>query len=88
MKATIARTTQHNVKIQNSGGILQSTTPITLKNQVTEIRSIEDLGDVAEVNVSSGSTLVYNAENDKYEVKQLKMTDVNIDILNLDGGVF
>ena len=88
MTNPIARTTTYNVKVQNRGGALQSSTPITIKNQVTELRSIEDLGDVAEVNVTSGATLVYNAQNDKYEVKQLNITDVNIDILNLDGGEF
>lgn len=87
MKATIARTTQHNVKIQNNGGVLQSTTPITLKNQVTEIRSIEDLGDVAEIEVTSGATLVYNAQNDKYEVKKITQGDISGNF-NLDGGEF
>lgn len=87
MKATIARTTQHNVKIQNNGGILQSTTPITLKNQVAEIRSIEDLGDVAEIEVTSGATLVYNAQNDKYEVKKITQGDISGNF-NLDGGEF
>lgn len=87
MKATIARTTQHNVKVQNHGGILQTNTPITLRNQVTEIRSIEDLGDVAEIDVSSGATLVYNSQNDKYEVKKITQGDIS-GSFNLDGGEF
>lgn len=82
------RNTHINVTLNNNGNRLTTTTPITLKNQVTEIRSIEDLGDVAEVNVATGSTLVYNAINDKYEIKQLDINDVNTESFKLDGGEF
>jgi hypothetical protein len=60
---------------------------LTIKNQLREyqINSIEDLPDVDEVNVVSGATLVYNSENDKYEVRQLQSADLNLD---LDGGTF
>lgn len=87
MKAVIGRTTQQKVKVNNTGGVLQSQTPITLKNQVTEINSIEDIADVAEVEVTSGATLVYNSANDKYEVRKIVPGDISGDI-NLDGGVF
>ncbi len=87
MRAVIGRTTTQNIKVNSTGGILQSSTPITLKNQVTEIRSIEDITDVAEVEVVEGATLVYNPANDKYEVKQLTQGDIAGDI-NLDGGFF
>lgn len=87
MKAVIGRTTTQKVKVNNSGGTLQSSTPITLKNQVTEINSIEDIADVAELDVTSGATLVYNSENDKYEVRKIQAEDISGD-LNLDGGSF
>lgn len=87
-RATITKTVNQNVKVQNNGGILQTTTPITLKNQVNEIRSIEDIEDVEEVNVVDGSTLVYNALNDKYEVKKLEINDFDTATLRLDGGEF
>lgn len=87
MKVVVAKTTSQNVKVTNTGGILQSTTPITLKNQITEINSIEDIRDVAEVEVVAGSTLVYNPINDKYEVKKITQEDISGDI-NLDGGEF
>ena len=67
-------------KINNNNGRLSSATPSTLKNQFQEIRSLEDILDVAEVDVTNGATLVYNSENDKYEVKQLQ--------IDLDGGSF
>lgn len=87
MKAVIAKTTKQQVKVNNTGGVLQSQTPITLKNQVTEIRSIEDIADVAEVDVSTGSTLIYNSVNDRYEVRKLQAEDIT-GTFNLDGGTF
>lgn len=83
----IPRNSRINVKLSNNGGILQNQTPITIKNQVTEIRSIEDLGDVSEVAVTAGATLVYNPENDKYEVKKLDVGEL-AGTINLDGGEF
>ena len=73
-------------KITNNSGRLSSAAPITLKNQIQEIRSIEDIFDVSEVNVSAGATLVYNPENDKYEVRPLQNEDIGS--LTLDGGTF
>lgn len=82
----LARNTVLNVKLTNSGGSLQSSTPITLKNQVSEIKSIEDIRDVSEIEVVAGATLVYNSQNDKYEVR--KITSEDIGTINLDGGSF
>ena len=71
-------------KITNNRGRLSSAAPITLKNQVQEIRSIEDILDVSEVDVSNGATLIYNSQNDKYEVKQIQIGDLGA----IDGGSF
>jgi len=71
-------------KITNSSGRLSSAAPITLKNQVQEIRSIEDIADVAEIDVSNGATLIYNSQNDKYEIKQIQIGDLGA----IDGGSF
>jgi hypothetical protein len=82
--AKINQTTRFVAKVETSGDRLSTTTPITLKNQVQEIRSIEDIGDVDEVNVVSGATLVYNSVNDKYEVRPLDLEDFGA----IDGGTF
>ena len=71
--------------ITNNNGRLSSTGPITLKNQIQEIRSIENITDVIVVDSANGSTLIYNSQNDKYEVRQLQVADLNLD---LDGGSF
>lgn len=76
-----------NAKVKNTSGVLNPVS-VTLKNQIQEIRSIEDIADVAEINVTDGATLVYNATTDKYEVKILDTGDINTENLNLDGGTF
>lgn len=74
-------------KVTNTNGVLSSSTPITVKNQFREyqINSIEDLPNVDEINVSTGSTLVFNANTNKYEVKPLDATNI---IGIIDGGEF
>lgn len=79
-------TTRLVAKITNTNGRLSTAAPVTLKNQIQEIRSIEDIFDVSEVDVSAGATLIYNPENDKYEVRKLQAED--FEALNLDGGSF
>jgi len=84
----LVKQTKINVTLnKGSSGILQSSAPITLKNQISEITSIEDINDVAEIERAAGSTLVYNPENDKYEVRKLTATDLP-ETFNLDGGEF
>jgi hypothetical protein len=78
LNAKITRITGVQAKVTNNAGVLSTVAPLTLKNQIQEIRSIEDIGDVDEINVTSGSTLVYNSTTDKYEIK----------MLDLDGGTF
>lgn len=87
MKVTVGKTTTQSLKVKTNGGVLQTQTPITLKNQISEIRSIEDIADVYEIDVTAGSTLVYNPTNDKYEVRKLDAGDLS-GTINLDGGEF
>jgi len=89
MKAVLnARISNTNVIVNKHGESLTTTSPVVLKNQVTELRSIEDIADVSEVDVVTGATIVYNSVNDKYEVRQLTAAEVNITNLDLDGGEF
>ncbi len=80
----MAGTSRLVAKITNTNGRLSSAAPITLKNQIQEIRSIEDIADVVETDVTDGATLVYNSETDKYEVRQLQIEDLGA----IDGGSF
>jgi len=66
-------------KVASTQGAMNPQT-LTIKNQLREyqINSIQDLPDVAETDVSDGSTLVFNSNTNLYEVKQI----------DLDGGEF
>jgi hypothetical protein len=85
MKASIPQITRQSVKVNNIGGTLTPSSPITLKNQVVEITSIESIADVDEIDVTDGATLIYNSSTDKYEIKPLNFNDLSGDI---DGGTF
>lgn len=87
MKVTLAKTSTQKVTVTNTGGTIQSSTPVTLKNQINEIHSIQDIQDVSSLDVEAGATLVYNSENDKYEIRKLQLADFG-GTLNLDGGSF
>jgi hypothetical protein len=84
LKARIVQNTNMVARVTTSGDSLAASKPVTLKNQISEIRSIEDFGDVNEVNVVTGATLVYNATNDKYEVRPLEIEELG----SIDGGTF
>lgn len=84
IKARIVQNTNMVAKVSKTGDSLSVSKPVTVKNQINQIRSIEDFRDVDEVNVVTGATLVYNAINDKYEVRPLEIEDLG----NIDGGTF
>lgn len=86
MKASLTTNVSNTVvRVRSNGGALNTTSPVVLKNQITQLRSIEDIADVIETDVTDGATLVYNAALDKYEVKLL---DLGGQAINLDGGSF
>lgn len=78
--------TVHKIKVTNVGGMLQPTTPITLKNQIQEINSIRSIRDVSSVNVVSGATIIYNQTTNMFEIRPISATDLGN--FNLDGGTF
>lgn len=85
MKATVRRNQIITVSTAPSGSLVQDA-PITLKNSIADgtVATIESIGDVDEVNVINGATLVYNSETDKYEIKLLSSDSIS----GLDGGTF
>jgi len=88
LKAVVQpRTTSQSVKLNKKDDILTTIGGVTLKNQINEITSIEQIADVDEIDVSTGSTLVYNSANHKYEIKKLSLNDFAGDV-SLDGGTF
>lgn len=64
--------------------------PITIKNTLgfsTQSNRLDKLNDVVEASPTEGDTLVYDAANDKYVVKKLALSEIDIDVA-LDGGTF
>jgi hypothetical protein len=86
LNAKINRESTFTVKVDSNVPVLNPTT-LTVKNQFREyqINSIEDLPDVDEVNVTQGSTLIYNQVTDKYEVKEFTQ---EFFVGSIDGGEF
>ena len=48
---------------------LRQNAPITVKNQIKEIRGVDDFENVDASLKQNGATFVYNANTSKYEVK-------------------
>ena len=84
--AKINKETKIVAKVATNQGFINPKT-LSIKNQLREyqINSLEDLPDVDEINVSTGSTVVYNSVTGKYEVKPL---DANFILGRIDGGEF
>lgn len=70
------------------------THPLTVKQTVgytSQNFRLDHLNDVVEGSPVAGDTLVYNANNDTYEVKKLALSNIEIDVpltTDVDGGTF
>jgi hypothetical protein len=72
MRVTLnSRISNTVIKVRNQSGLLAPTSAITLSNKVSEINSITNIPDVAEVEVVEGATLVYNATNANFDIRRL-----------------
>lgn len=71
------------VKVTQQNQVLSSQAPVTLRNSAADYNAIDRLTDVELSARENGSTLVYNASTDKYEVKPITAA-----ITGLDGGTF
>jgi len=61
----------------------QSNPDLVLKSVQISQNYVHNLLDVVESNPDNGSTLVYNSTTNKYDVKILPVT-----VVNIDGGTF
>lgn len=75
------------VSSNTTAGIIDSTSPVTIKNiaGAAGVTRLDRLSDVDASGESTGSTLIYDAETDKYIVRKIEFNDVTGD---LDGGTF
>lgn len=78
----VARSRNIKVSSNATAGVLDSSTPVTIKNVPSAIGNgisrLDSLVDVNASNETDNATLVYDFETDTYVVKQM----------DLDGGTF
>lgn len=79
----VKQATGQTVKVTQQNQVLTTQAPVTLRNTAADYNAIDRLTDVVLTEREDGSTLVYNAATDKYEVKPLTAA-----ITELDGGTF
>jgi len=70
------------ITVRKEGGRITSTAPMTVKNQIRELRSIENFDDVNTTQKQDGATFIYNANTGKYDVK-LYNDDPLLNVQNL-----
>ena len=73
---TIATTSNQQIVVTNYGGILQSTRPVTLRNQLVEIRTLDNIPDVNNNAKVDGAGLIYNANTRAYDVRPIGFNDI------------
>lgn len=71
------------IKVNLQNQVISASAPISLRSTASDFNAIDKLTDVSLTERTDGSTLVYNASNDKYEVKPLAAA-----LPSLDGGTF
>lgn len=77
--------TRITVKVNQANGVLTPTTPVTIKNQVNQLNSIQDIPGVNEAEITNGAVIVYNANTQQYDIKPL---DIHYLIGEIDGGTY
>lgn len=75
--------TGQTIRVNLTGTQITASSPVSLRNTAADYNAIDKLSDVDVSSRADGSTLVYNATTDKYEVKPLSAA-----ITELDGGTF
>lgn len=87
VNVVVGRKRTVQVSTNATAGIIDSTTPVVLKNAPTLATAtrLDRLEDVNATGETDKATLVYDATSDKYIVKQIEFDDIAGD---LDGGTF
>lgn len=79
----VKQLTGQRIKVNTQNEVLTSQAPVTIRNTAADYNAIDRLTDVDLTSREDGSTLVYNAATDKYEVKPITAA-----ITEVDGGTF
>jgi hypothetical protein len=88
INVVVGRKRNINISANTTAGVIDSTTPVTLKN-ISSVGGItqrfDRLLDVSAEGETQGAVPVYDDTTDKYIVKKLDFTEIDG---NLDGGTF
>jgi hypothetical protein len=88
VNVVVGRKRTVQISTNATAGIIDTTTPVVLKNNPLTsggVSRLDKLTDVAANTEINGATLVYNSANDTYVVQKLDLANVTGD---LDGGTF
>ena len=78
IKVTLSRS-NFDVTVKKLDGKLVVTDPITVKNQINELRGLASIPDVTEVNLANGAMIIYNSNTQLYEIRPLEsITNLNV----------
>lgn len=82
MSNVMIQKSEFTINVSKRGGKILAVDPITVKNQIQEIKSIDDLPGVNKSGRVDGATFVYNANTNEYDVKQISVLS-NLDVSNI-----
>ncbi len=71
MSNALINKSDFSIKVTKTGGRITNIEPITVRNQIREIRSIDDIPGVNNALKVNGATLVWNANTGQYDIKLL-----------------
>jgi hypothetical protein len=78
IRVSLARS-NFDITVKKLDGKLTVTDPITVKNQINELRSITDIPNVNAVNLVDGATIIYNSNTQIYEIRPLdRLTNLTV----------
>lgn len=90
VNVVVSRKRVVNVSTHGTGGVIDTTVPVTLKNVPTIMsgsgaHTIDEMTDVNLSQRTDGSTLIYDQPTNTYIVKHVEFAEIDG---NLDGGIF
>ena len=80
--------TVSQVRIKLPNALTGAQTPITLKNVAGDIPTVQQLRNVNIETNNGGEILVFNANTNQFDMRDLTGNDVDLSSVNFDGGTF
>lgn len=88
IKVRVKQGTSSGINVSNPVITVPAVTPLANAQILGSITRLDELKDIVEDSPANNSTLIYNINTDKYEVRPLDIDNLVGDIDNVDGGNF